>query len=173
VTDASLRDLERRFRASGSVEDEAMWLRARAQAGELPERRLKLAARLGDPASQVVLPAVEPFPRIALSPAMGRSVREGEALVAVTEEYGYRRWLWLPGMTPEELEDWWRALPSVEPYFRTPKPLPGAIVQVKALQPFDQIERIGAFHSAHVHQDDDSQLRAPGGAVVRHAGWCG
>lgn len=46
MTDASLRELERRFRASGNVEDEAAWLRARVQAGEVSEERLKLAAQL-------------------------------------------------------------------------------------------------------------------------------
>ena len=47
MTDASLRDLERRFRASGSVEDESVWLRARLRAGELTSERVELAARLG------------------------------------------------------------------------------------------------------------------------------
>ena len=48
MTDATLRELERRFRASGSVEDSAAaWLRARVQAGELDQGKVELAGRLG------------------------------------------------------------------------------------------------------------------------------
>ena len=47
MTDSHLRELERRFRASGSVEDEAAWLRARVQAGELEQSKLELAAYCG------------------------------------------------------------------------------------------------------------------------------
>jgi hypothetical protein len=51
VTDSTLRELERQFRSSGSVEDEAAWLGARLRAGELSEERLRLAAYLGDEAT--------------------------------------------------------------------------------------------------------------------------
>lgn len=44
MSDDRVRILERRFRASGSVEDEAAWLRARGQIGELNEEQLRLAA---------------------------------------------------------------------------------------------------------------------------------
>ncbi|MEZ6187858.1 MAG: hypothetical protein R3F62_22965 [Planctomycetota bacterium] len=47
LSDTVLRELERRFRASGNVEDEAAWLRARVQAGELEPRKLELAAYCG------------------------------------------------------------------------------------------------------------------------------
>ena len=55
MADARLRDLERRFRASGSVEDEATWLRARVQAGELEQSRLELAAYCDHPAAVAAL----------------------------------------------------------------------------------------------------------------------
>lgn len=32
---------------------------------------------------------------------------EGKVVVAIDEEYGYREWIWIPGMTPSELEAWW------------------------------------------------------------------
>lgn len=51
VSDANLRALERRFRETGSVEDEAAWLRARIQAGELKRTRLELAAYCGHEAA--------------------------------------------------------------------------------------------------------------------------
>ena len=47
MTDFTLRELERRFRTSGSVEDEAAWLRARIHAGELDADRMRLLAYLG------------------------------------------------------------------------------------------------------------------------------
>lgn len=53
MSDSNLRDLERRFRASGSAEDEAAWLRARVQAGQLEERKLELAAYLGYGAARI------------------------------------------------------------------------------------------------------------------------
>jgi WD40 repeat protein/predicted Ser/Thr protein kinase len=55
LTDSKLRELERRFRVSGSVEDEAAWLRARVQAGEITDECLQLACRLGQGAAAVAL----------------------------------------------------------------------------------------------------------------------
>ena len=52
VSDADLRELERRWRETGCVDDEAAWLRARVQARELGEQRLELAAYLGHPAAR-------------------------------------------------------------------------------------------------------------------------
>jgi hypothetical protein len=62
VSDERLRELERRFRASGSVEDEAAWLRARVQAGELEQSKLELAAYCDQPAAVLVLGEVPPQP---------------------------------------------------------------------------------------------------------------
>jgi hypothetical protein len=61
VTDSRLRDLERRHRLTGSVEDEAAWLRARVQAGELEQSKLELAASLGHAAAAQLL-TVAPLP---------------------------------------------------------------------------------------------------------------
>lgn len=55
MSDSSLREVERRFRASGSVEDEAAWLRARLQAGALEQSKLELAAYCGHPAALLAL----------------------------------------------------------------------------------------------------------------------
>lgn len=57
MADQRLRELERRFGSSGSVEDEAAWLRARVHAGELSEDRARLAAWLGSEAACVALEA--------------------------------------------------------------------------------------------------------------------
>jgi hypothetical protein len=43
VSDERLRELERRWKETGSVEDEAAWLRERVRAGELAQYRVDLA----------------------------------------------------------------------------------------------------------------------------------
>ncbi len=54
MADVDLRELERRFRASGLLEDEAAWLRARVQAGDLEQSRLELAAYCGHEVARLV-----------------------------------------------------------------------------------------------------------------------
>lgn len=56
MTDQRIRDLERRWKESGTQEDEAALLRARIQAGQIGEERLRLAARCGSRAAASVSP---------------------------------------------------------------------------------------------------------------------
>lgn len=60
MADDDIRELERRFRASGAVDDEQAWLRARVRAGSLSRERVRLAASLGCPAAASALG--EPVP---------------------------------------------------------------------------------------------------------------
>jgi len=62
VSDTQLRELERRYQASGTMADEAAWLRARCQADVLSEDRLLLAAYAGSEAAAAALetPPTEP-----------------------------------------------------------------------------------------------------------------
>jgi len=55
VTDSRLRELERRFRSTGAVVDEAARLAERARVGELPVAALDLAAYLGSVAARLAL----------------------------------------------------------------------------------------------------------------------
>jgi hypothetical protein len=55
VRDADLRELERSWRETGSLEDGAAYLRARVQRGDLEQSKLELAARLGALAPRRVL----------------------------------------------------------------------------------------------------------------------
>ncbi|MBX3470300.1 MAG: hypothetical protein KF878_25820 [Planctomycetes bacterium] len=57
MTDGRLREAERRWRQSGSVDDEAAFLRERVRAGALPPARLEVAAACGHPAAARALPA--------------------------------------------------------------------------------------------------------------------
>lgn len=66
MSDVDLRTLARRFRASGSSEDEAAWLRARVQTGELKDGQLRLAAHLGHEAARTALGAAAPEPTLTL-----------------------------------------------------------------------------------------------------------
>ena len=47
MTDSRLRELERRFQATGSVEDEAAWITERLRVGELARERVELAGSGG------------------------------------------------------------------------------------------------------------------------------
>ena len=51
----TIRELRRRWRESGAVDDEARWLQARLRAGDIPRARLELAAFLDHPAAQAAL----------------------------------------------------------------------------------------------------------------------
>ena len=57
MTDSKLRDLERRFHATGVLADEAALLRGRVQAGELTLARLSAAAELGHAGAKAALGA--------------------------------------------------------------------------------------------------------------------
>lgn len=55
MSDARLREAERRWRESGALADEAAWLRERVRAGALDDARLRLAAYVGHAASRMAL----------------------------------------------------------------------------------------------------------------------
>lgn len=61
MSDATLRALERRFLQTGSPMDEARLLRARVLAGDLDERDLRFAARLGQVGALMAVPNVQPI----------------------------------------------------------------------------------------------------------------
>ena len=60
MSDGRLRDLERRFRSTGTTVDEAAWLAERVRVGELPAGRVELAALLGSEAARTILGAGPP-----------------------------------------------------------------------------------------------------------------
>ncbi|MEZ6188833.1 MAG: hypothetical protein R3F62_27995 [Planctomycetota bacterium] len=55
MADRTLRELERRWKETGSVEDEAVLLLERVHVGDLAARRLEVAAAVGHPAARVAL----------------------------------------------------------------------------------------------------------------------
>lgn len=64
MTDSDLRALERRFRSSGSIQDEVAWLRGRLQAGEVALDGLRLAALLGHEGARGALGEAAPQPTL-------------------------------------------------------------------------------------------------------------
>lgn len=42
-----------------------------------------------------------------------------ELVVAIEEEWGYRYFIWFPGMPGAELEAWWLAMEDVETFWKT------------------------------------------------------
>lgn len=64
MSDARLRDLERRWRDTRAVSDEAAYLVERLRAGDLDPERLRVAARCGHPAAVEALGEPPVFPRL-------------------------------------------------------------------------------------------------------------
>ena len=101
--------------------------------------------------------------------------------VFLEEEYGYRLWVWSPAMTGEELVAWWKALPTVLPYFFSPTGLPGSLKQVKCKGDTDEdwdafcaeiiAQTAACKWNAHIHTDVDSGLQGPDGQAYIHAGY--
>lgn len=100
--------------------------------------------------------------------------KNGHVAVLVDEEYGYRRHLWFTGMTFQELETFWRAIPDMYDHYMDPtKTLPGkwqtAVTQDDHDAWMEYKER-GQMYVAHIHINDDSYLAAPDGRNIVHVG---
>jgi hypothetical protein len=118
---------------------------------------------------------------------------ERQAIVFLTEEFGYREWLWYTGMTGEELAAFWRGLKTVEPFFHDPRVLPGTLIPVwidacfmtfnpDGFSPDEEGEEVAILGtcdegdlsqcwSGHIHMDNDSGLCSPAGDGITHAGF--
>ncbi len=68
MSDALLRELERRWVRSGSAQDGEAFLRAALRAGRLAPERLALAAHLGDPSARALAPEATSPPSAAGEP---------------------------------------------------------------------------------------------------------
>lgn len=123
---------------------------------------------------------------------------EGEQVVVLLEEeYGYRHWIWHTGMTEAELTAFWEGLESVDPYFFSPKGLPGVLTPAwwgedgdegvwgyDPTKPFqdgdcceEHPEGSAVFiqdirWTGHIHQDDDSGIGCKEKSL-RHKGYTG
>lgn len=58
MSDAQVRELERRWRATGAPEDQAAWILARVRTGELRIERIELAALCGEAGARAALVAL-------------------------------------------------------------------------------------------------------------------
>jgi hypothetical protein len=123
-----------------------------------------------------------------------------QAIVVLTEEYGYRYWLWQTGMTDDELVAYWKGLETVEPFFFDPRELPGTLSALwfasRGFTETGEDEEQGVWvvdpdtdendeepqmawliadaipWKGHIHQDDDSGLTGPEGiGSILHAGF--
>jgi len=105
----------------------------------------------------------------------------GHAVVLVDEEYGFRHHLWLTGMTPEKLEEFWASIQNMKDHYTDcTKTLPGTWISVEAedrtynksdLDLWHQCKDDGQYYYAHLHWEDDSSLKAPDGRLIYHAGF--
>lgn len=62
MTDQRLREIERRWKETGAVEDESAWLQAKVQAGLVSQARLRGLAALGYPAATRLQQVPDPHP---------------------------------------------------------------------------------------------------------------
>ncbi|MDZ4251261.1 MAG: hypothetical protein U1A72_01640 [Sulfuritalea sp.] len=53
-----------------------------------------------------------------MSPDAIRTRTLNELTVAVDEDYGFREWIWFPGISPTELEAWWQALEDIDTFWK-------------------------------------------------------
>jgi hypothetical protein len=98
----------------------------------------------------------------------------GKLNVLMKEEYGFRNWIWQPGMSPVELEEWWKNLESAWSYFFNPANLPGLMLLVdteEQIEQYKHMEGEGIHYSGHIHMDDDSFIKSPEGRTIRHKGY--
>lgn len=112
-------------------------------------------------------------------------------VVFLQEEYGYREWVWMPDMSADELKAWWKAIPTVAPYFYDgPVNFPGEIHQIyfdtgdeggfwvvkeedrRVVTPISEkfTMNYDQHWQAHIHTDNDSYLKPPGEDAILHAG---
>ncbi|MBL4850106.1 MAG: hypothetical protein JKY65_31650 [Planctomycetes bacterium] len=107
MSDTRLRELEKRWIASGSVGDEAAWLNLRRQRGSLDPEQLDLSAYLGHPAARALLPDAGAFPDDLddLLIQWGRALGARLAAAAGTS--------YLASLDAEERADWRTRLDAV------------------------------------------------------------
>jgi len=95
--------------------------------------------------------------------------------VVLDEEYGYKRHIWMPGMTLTEFTEWWENLESVKKFFFSPaNTLPGKVVTLDTaehLSIWRALDSCGMVTTAHIHTDGDSFMTTPDGVTHHHKGY--
>ncbi|MBL4846152.1 MAG: hypothetical protein JKY65_11545 [Planctomycetes bacterium] len=156
--DADLRELERRWRETGSVEDEAAWLLERVRVGDLERGMLELAAYFGHRAARAVLQDDAPeMPD--LGGVKDRSeVRDLQAQRDFAEAMGLDpssdAWSCVgAGVDPDEIREWCQAFVGL-----------GAEACVRAAW-------AAAESSLHTWQEENPTDPRPKRALLAAGGW--
>lgn len=89
---------------------------------------------------------------------------DSELTVVLEEEYGFRSWLWFPGMTLPELTTWWREQERIAEYadgLQSPYALPGEVYLVESEEDanfwYDGFKD-ARLCKAWINSEDDSYL---------------
>ena len=105
-----------------------------------------------------------------------------DQVVLLTEEYGYRHWIWWTGMSNKDLAAFWIRMESVIPhFFDPPETLPGKLREVirhgesvysdaSRNRPTNVFRFKDPFWKGHLHMEDDSYLTTPEGKRILHKG---
>jgi hypothetical protein len=89
-------------------------------------------------------------------------IEKGNTVVLVTEEYGYAYWLWIPGVSGEKLEQWWKAQHK-EPNIHSL----GKTIQLVSADVKNDITDIYNVYTATIDEDEFNKLVRPNGEIVR------
>ena len=98
---------------------------------------------------------------------IAKRIGQGDLVVYVEEEYGFREWFWFPDMSEADLVAYWEKC-NIEDHFFNPSGLPGDMVRV----PPEEIEDDHYDHSIEACPDpedyeDDAEF------IEAYDAWCG
>lgn len=151
MSDARMRELERRWREGGDDDDRAAWLAERLRAGALEPARAELAAWVGDPAARLAL-GQPPLPPLGPGAPAGTEWLSWGLHELEKWARGLEPWAELPLGTSAQLAPAWR------------QQVPGRALVALARRAWEGETADDA--SRHALEATESWLRDPGSASV-------
>lgn len=172
MTDSRLRELERRWKESGSTRDEAAFLLERARIGALSRRRLRLAALAGSTAAKAVLGGASSVKVLAGAELLPRLKSWGLRAVVVAAhaaaEHALRVTAW-PDQAPP-----WEALRAAKLWLSCPCSRHAEAAHAASIQAFAAAQRAKedqSFQAAESARAASHAAEACSDPTLAHARW--
>lgn len=110
------------------------------------------------------------YKKTTFSGPLNLSVCSPDNTILLDEEWGFRQWLWLPDRPLDEIMIWWQELDAISPWYLSPWPLPGVIVEaIGDLEKFWHLCRdTRQYVTCHLNEDDDSNITKLTGEQIFH-----
>jgi len=119
------------------------------------------------------------------------TVNKNQTVVAVDEEFGYKRYIWISDFSNRELEQWWRRQHNIGKfYFNPPSIKHGVFIKDKSYDyqfgnefwDFNMCNSVvwniwnnlwdhNLTYRCHIFDDECSFLRTPRGRFINHMGY--